>query len=66
MDPCSNLLAMSNHEFSDLLRQLEKTISQLKETFDPQIRRTMLADVARLLAEADRLLSRRQTEKPGR
>jgi hypothetical protein len=57
---------MSDHEFSDLSRQLEKTISELKETHDPQIRRVKLADMARLLARADRLHSGNgHTEKPG-
>ena len=48
---------MTDHEFSEVARLLEETLSELKQSHDPQLRRIMLADMRLLLAEADRLLA---------
>ena len=48
---------MVEHEFAEVARQLEETLSEINEVSDTDLRRKMLADMRRLLAEADRLLS---------
>jgi len=48
---------MSNYEFAEIERLLAEVLSKLKETHDPQLRRTMLADMRRLLSEADHLIA---------
>jgi hypothetical protein len=47
---------MSELEFRQIERQLEETLSELKEVRDPQHRRTLLSHMRLLLIEADRLL----------
>lgn len=48
---------MSENKFAEIERQLQETLSELKQVRDPQLRQKMLADMLRLLVEADRLLS---------
>jgi hypothetical protein len=47
---------MSQTEFSEVERLLAESLSELKETTEPELRRARLSDMRRLLAEADRLL----------
>ena len=47
---------MSELDFVQVERQLEKTLSELKEARDPHLKRILLADMRLLLSEADRLL----------
>jgi hypothetical protein len=47
---------MSAEEFRDIERQLEETVSELRETRDWRLRRDMLATIRRLSTEAERLL----------
>ena len=51
-----HLPLMSQTEFSEVERLLEESLSELKETTDPELRCAMPSDMRRLLAEADRLL----------
>jgi hypothetical protein len=58
---------MSAEEFKDIERQLEETVSELRQTRDWRLRREMLATIQRLSAVAERLLSEISHEgKPGR
>jgi hypothetical protein len=47
---------MSVDEFTEVERLLQETVSELKQANDPAIKRLLLADMRRLLAEADRLM----------
>jgi hypothetical protein len=58
---------MSAAEFKDIERQLEETVSELRQTRDWRLRREILATIQRLSAAAERLLSEISHEgKPGR
>ncbi|MGA7512499.1 MAG: hypothetical protein WBW46_06370 [Candidatus Sulfotelmatobacter sp.] len=58
---------MSAEEFQDIERQLEETVSELRQTRDWRLRRDLLAIIRRLSAEAERLVSQNSyTGKPGR
>jgi hypothetical protein len=46
---------MSDDKFAAVARQLEETLSKLNRVSDPALRRTLLSDMRRLIAEADRL-----------
>jgi hypothetical protein len=46
---------MPDDEFADVARQIEESLSNLNQVNDPTLRRKMLADMQRLIAEADRL-----------
>jgi hypothetical protein len=48
--------SMTARHFDQLKQDLERAVSQLKETTDPKLRRDLLLELRRLLAEADRLL----------
>jgi hypothetical protein len=48
---------MSAEEFHDIERQLEETVSELRQTRDWRLRRDLLATIRLLVAEVDRLLS---------
>jgi hypothetical protein len=54
---------MTDHEFAEVARLLEETLSELKQSRDPQLRRIMLADMRLLLSEADRLLAEHASPK---
>ncbi len=43
-------------EFAKLERDLDKTLSKLKKTRDPNVRRDLLREMRLLLMEADRML----------
>ena len=43
-------------EFAKLQRDLDKTLSKLKRTRDPNVRRDLLREMRLLLMEADRML----------
>jgi hypothetical protein len=43
-------------EFVKLERDLDKTLSKLKQTRDPSVRRELLREMRLLLMEADRML----------
>jgi hypothetical protein len=49
---------MPDNEFADVARQLEETLSELSQVSDPALKRNMLLDMRRLLAEADRLAAK--------
>jgi hypothetical protein len=54
---CSNLSrSMAERDFAQLEKDLEQAVSKLKETRDPKLRRRLLQDLRRLLAEADHIL----------
>jgi hypothetical protein len=46
---------MRDDEFADVARQLERMLAELSQAKDPALRRTLLSDMRRLIAEADRL-----------
>jgi hypothetical protein len=46
---------MHEPNFEKVAKQLEKTLSQLKETKDPEHRKALLRTMRRLLVEADRI-----------
>jgi len=45
------------NDFNEVQRQLEATASELKTANDPDRRRTLLRELNRLLAEAERISS---------
>jgi hypothetical protein len=45
-------------EFAAVARQLEETLSEINQVSDPVLRRKLLADMRRLIAEADRLAAK--------
>jgi TATA-binding protein-associated factor Taf7 len=47
---------MTERDFVQLEKDLEQAVSKLKETRDPKLRRRLLQDLRRLLAEADHIL----------
>ena len=47
---------MTERDFRQLEEDLEQTVSKLKATKEPQVRRDLLLRTRRLLAEADRIL----------
>jgi len=47
---------MTERDFAKLEKELERTLSDLKGTTDAKRRRSLLLQLRRLLAEADRLL----------
>ena len=50
------------NSFADVQRQLEETVSKLKTVRDPDRRRTLLREMRRLLAEAQRISSQPQNQ----
>jgi hypothetical protein len=50
----SKLQAMTPRDFHQLQRDLEQAMSKLKKANEPNARRELLAEMRRLLAEADR------------
>jgi hypothetical protein len=48
---------MANDDFAEVQRKLEATASELKTATDPERRRTLLGEVSRLVAEAERISS---------
>ena len=46
---------MADDEFANVARLLEETLSELNQVSDPALRRILLADMRRLITEADRL-----------
>jgi len=53
---CSNLfLSMSARDFRQIEQDLQRVVSELKETKDSKVRRDLLLELRRLLVEADRL-----------
>jgi hypothetical protein len=46
---------MTDRDFSQLQRQLEEVMSKLKGSNEPKLRRDLLAEMRRLLAEAERV-----------
>jgi TATA-binding protein-associated factor Taf7 len=59
---------MPDDEFTDVARQLEEKLSEMNQATDPALRRSMLSDMRRLIAEADRLNTEstlaKKAEKP--
>jgi len=59
---------MPHDEFTDVARQLEEKLSEMNQATDPALRRSMLSDMRRLIAEADRLNTEstltKEVEKP--
>jgi len=53
----SILSHMANDDFAEVQRQLEATASELKTAMDPKRRRTLLREMSRLVAEAERISS---------
>lgn len=47
---------MRQQEFTDVQRQLEQVMAQLKVTTDTKVRQQLLRDMRRLLADADQIL----------
>ena len=47
---------MPERDFRQIEQDLAQTVSKLKGTKDPKLRRNLLSELRRLLAEADRLL----------
>jgi hypothetical protein len=60
---------MSDDEFANVARQLEKNLFEMNQSTDPALRRSLLSDMRRLIAEADRLntetASPKKTDTPG-
>jgi hypothetical protein len=48
---------MANDDFAEVQRKLEATASELKTANDPDRRRTLLREMSRLAAEAERISS---------
>ena len=46
---------MAKDDFAEIHRQLEATTSELKTATDPERRRTLLREMSRLIAEAERI-----------
>jgi flagellar motor switch protein FliG len=51
---------MTPRDFNQMQRDLEEAMSKLKEARDPNARRELLAEMRRLLAEADRFNRERE------
>jgi hypothetical protein len=56
---------MPNDEFAEVARQIEKTLTELKQATDPALRRSTLTRMRRLIAEADRLAGPNAATKEG-
>jgi len=58
---------MANDGFDEVQRQLEAITLELKTATDPERRRTLLREMSRLVAEAERISSQppKMTHKPG-
>ena len=54
--PCHMDIEARKPEFVKLERELDKTLSKLKRTRDPNVRRDLLREMRLLLMEADRML----------
>jgi hypothetical protein len=54
---------MADDEFANVARLLEETLSELNQVSDPALRRILLADMRRLIAEADRLAAESENAK---
>jgi hypothetical protein len=48
---------MAKDDFAEVQRKLEETASELKTANDPDRRRTLLREMSRLVAEAERISS---------
>jgi hypothetical protein len=46
---------MTNHDFAEIQRKLETITLELKTVNDPERRRTLLREMSRLVAEAERI-----------
>jgi TATA-binding protein-associated factor Taf7 len=59
---------MPHDDFADVARQLERKLLEMNQATDPALRRSILSDLRRLIAEADRLntetSSPKKTDKP--
>jgi hypothetical protein len=55
------LTIVAPRDFYQVRQEIEQTVSKLKETRESQSRRELLAELRRLLAEADQITS----EMPG-
>jgi hypothetical protein len=53
--------AMTERDFSQIQRDLEETVSKLKATFDPSLKRSLLRKLRMLLREADDLFDNAST-----
>jgi|HubBroStandDraft_3_1064219.scaffolds.fasta_scaffold220634_2 hypothetical protein len=51
-----NLRRMAERKFDELQRELELTLTKLKAEKVPELRRILLREMNRLLAEGDRIL----------
>jgi hypothetical protein len=51
------------NEFGNVQRRLQETLSELKRSHDPAVRRKLLADMRACLADADRLIAETETER---
>ena len=49
-------LKMDTKKFDELQRELEETLAKLKAEKEPELRRILLREMNRLLAEGDRIL----------
>jgi hypothetical protein len=58
---------MAQNDFAEVSRQLEEIASELKTVTDPDRRRTLLREMSRLVAEAERISSQppKMNHKPG-
>ena len=57
---------MAKDDFAEVQRKLEATASELKTATDPERKRTLLREMSRLVAEAERISSQppKMTHKP--
>jgi soluble cytochrome b562 len=55
---------MPDDEFADVARQLERKLFEMNQATDPAVRRSMLSNMRRLIAEADRLNTETASPKP--
>jgi hypothetical protein len=49
---------MNDRDFSQVQRELDDVVSKLKTAIEPKLRTELLQQMRRLLAEAERLISR--------
>jgi len=58
---------MAKDDFAEVQRKLEAIASELKAATDPERRRTLLREMSRLVAEAERISSQppKMSHKPG-
>jgi hypothetical protein len=54
-DYIRNSIRMPNDDFSEVQQKLEAIVSSLKTVTDPERRRTLLCEMSRLIAEAERI-----------